>query len=139
MNPTIKSSFKPLLDYLKNYDWRRYYVNLPSGDMKVEKIMLSGINLFANIDHVYYYYAGDFLGFSDDPGNQEYLLFFRLSVKRKGKKRETLYGWLEAWEDYTGFDCNGGIKIYLSKQKTKIEKYAISKKHSKFMSKGIYP
>lgn len=119
-----REEFSDLYNELKNGKWRNYLELIPDKNMKQEKIPNpKEFNLISDITDLYYLYTGE--AFLSDNTNYaidtEYLIYFQLKNK--------LYGYIQAWHDYTGFDCRGGIKIYLSKSKEKIEKYAIPKKY----------
>jgi hypothetical protein len=123
-----KDEYLDLYLELKNGKWKNYVESVPGENMKSgKKTNHLDFNLIKDIDHIFFQYVGE--GFLSNNSNTaidiEYIIFFRM----KSKSNKILYGYLQAWHDYTGFDCRGGIKIYLSKTKEQIEKYAIPVKY----------
>lgn len=98
-------------DKYDNYYYSNICLTMFCGDMKSEKINLSETILPKDIIEVYWYKEGDNCNIDEIPWH------FIEKIKCKNKEKYVYY---TAWCDYTGFDCQGGIKMYVSKSLTKI-------------------
>lgn len=128
----FRKAFDEPFNFLNNkeneYD-DYYYENICltmfDKDMKSEKIDLSETVIPRDIIDVYWYMEGK---------NDESPWYFIGSIKCKNKKKYIYY---TAWCDYTGFDCQGGMKMYVSKSLTKIINLGLEYDVIKIINKEI--
>ena len=114
MNQKFLDAFEEPFIALKYYTLKDSYVPLPDENMKSEKIDLRKVKIPQNIVDIYWYIEGE-----HDEEDWEFLGKIKYGDSFK-------YIYFNAWCDYTGFDCQGGIKIYISGSKDKLEKYAVN-------------
>ena len=88
------------------------YVPMFDKNMKSKKIDLRKVKIPKNITEVYWYKEG-----IPDEADWEFL-----GKIKYGKSFKYIY--FVAWCDYTGFDCQGGMKFYLDDSREYLEKYA---------------
>jgi hypothetical protein len=95
------------------YTYDKICLTLFNSKMKSEKIDMSETKIPRDILKVFWYKEGK---------NDEEPWYFIGKIKCKDKNKYVYY---QAWCDYTGFDCQGGMKMYVSRSLTKILSMAI--------------
>ena len=108
------------------YDIREIYRKMFNKNLKQENIDLDKINFPANINKIYWYSEG----INDE---KPWDLIAKINYGKKGHK----YIYYTAWADYTGFDCRGGMTLYISGTLNRILKYAVPKKLIKVIKKDV--
>lgn len=109
----------------EQYNYNNICLTTFNKKMKSETIDLSGIILSRDIEKVLWYKEGK---------NDEEDWHFIATLPING---QTKYVYLTAWCVYTGFDCLGGMKMYISAQLGKIMNLAIDQKVLKMIEKDL--
>ena len=89
-------------EYDERYSLQKISMTMFGTDMKAEKIDLNHVNFPDDIKEVYYYKKGK---------NEVSPWYF---VGKISYKDASLYVYYEGQCDYTGFDCQGSMKLYIS-------------------------
>jgi hypothetical protein len=96
-----------------HYNYSDICITLFNKNMKSEKIDMSNVILPRDITKVYWYREGK----NDE---ESWNMIGKIKIKDKEK-----YIYYVAWCDYTGFDCQGGMKLYVSKSLSKLLTLAV--------------
>lgn len=92
-----------------------------------EKIDIDKIHFPNKIIKVYWYQVDEIYG------EYEYFLICKIQYGNKGHR----YIYFHAYEDYTGFDCQGFMRLYISKNLKRILDYAIPKNVIKYINNSV--
>jgi hypothetical protein len=105
-----------LKNKFENYDIRKITRIMFDTKLQNEKIDISKVNFPENINKVYWYQEGE---------NDKFPWLMIAQIKY-GKTYKYIYYVADC--DYTGFDCQGNMVLYISKSLSKIIDYAVPKK-----------
>ncbi len=105
------------------YSYENVFMTLFKRNMKSEKINLDLISLPRDIKKIYWYRKG-----TNDEIDWNFLCKIKYNEPQYGstKKRKFLYIYFVASCDYTGFDCQGTMKGYVSKSLWKLLELAVN-------------